>query len=184
RVLHANANDQAADDNGAVSVAVPDGVVAVFLLHVVPPQLVPGEVERDQLAGAVVDHDDRPIGHGRRAGEVLEPVEPLVLAFAAIARADPFARRRTGADLARPGDFAGGRVDADGEQLVAVLAGGENHVAPDGRRARPVRQGALPDDVLLLAPVQRDVGFRADAVTGRPAPLRPVAGQDERAGGE
>src|SRR5882672_10093798 len=99
-----------------------------------------------------------------------------MLPLAALLRLNPLARRRAGAELARPDDLAASRIEAEGEQLVAVLAGGEDRVAPDGRRAGAVGQRALPDDVLPLVPIQGDVRFGANAVAGGAAPLRPVAG--------
>src|SRR5205823_2132123 len=57
-------------------------------------------------------------------------------------------------------DLAGIAIDADAEELLAVLAGGGHPdlFVPDDRRGPAlVVNGSLPDDVLLLAPLQRKV---------------------------
>src|SRR5207253_145738 len=62
-------------------------------------------------------------------------------------------------------------------EIFAVLAAQKDAVAPDDRgRAARAGERQLPGEVLAGAPLGREVGFLADAIALRPAPLRPIVG--------
>src|SRR5262249_28268480 len=70
------------------------------------------------------------------------------------------------------------RADAHKHQVLAILAGQEDAIAPDDRgRSGLAGHRELPDDVLGIAPFGGKVGFLANAVIGGAAPLRPVVGE-------
>src|SRR5262249_43969749 len=142
--------------------AVHDAEPAVAVLDVELPDLLAVEVEAGQVAGTGEDVDVFAVGAGRGRG---------VVALAAEVRP-----ARAAADGAFPALLAVG-ASADQDEVVAVGAGQEEAVAPeDGRRAAHPRYGQLPDDVLVGAPLDGDLGRVGDAVVVRAAPLGPVVG--------
>src|SRR5262249_17660499 len=129
-------------------VAPPDGVGAVVFLQVPQPELLAVEVVGGEVAVAEVDKDAAAVGYRRRAGHVLQLVE-----FLLAARGLAFGPGR--ADGLRPLHLAAGPVEAEQQQVVLLLAGDEDRLAPDGGGAATrAGQRTLPGDAGLLAPVE------------------------------
>ena len=104
-------------------------------------------------------------------------MELLVTALLAGLGLQRGARRFAAADLPRPFRLARFCVDLDKEEIIALLRRKKRGVAPDdGRTGGGGVEGEFPEDVGVVGPLERQAGFGADAVAGRSAPLRPVAG--------
>jgi|SRR6516165_507126 hypothetical protein len=132
---------------------------AIPFLGVEFPDLLSVAIEASEIARAAENKNVFAVGTGRWRGLVgLIATEPC-FAFA---------------ELLLPQLLALG-ADAQEHQVVPVLAGQEQPVAPD-RRGGPAhaRQRQLPDDVPGRTPFGRNVGFRTNAVIIWTAPLRPV----------
>src|SRR6516165_5171763 len=136
--------------------------LAVALLGVETPDDVPLHVAADEIAGAEERVYVLAVGAGTGGG--LIPFIILEVLFA-------------GADARLPDLLAVCGAQADKDDVIAVLAGDEDAVAPYGRRRAPhPRQRHVPGKVFLHGPMRRQLGFAADAVASRAAPLRPVFG--------
>ena len=138
-------------------------------LQILAPELLAFEVVGGQFAIAEVSDDDLAIGHWGRAGVVVQLVKLLFGAAGA------GARRFRYAGFARPDALSIGLVELQQQQLLILLRGYEDGVAPDGRRAgAPRRQFDLPGHVAFFAPDQRQALLFAGTIAARPAPLGPV----------
>ena len=151
--------------------AVLDAELAVALLDVEVPDLLAVEVVAAQVAGADEGVDVLAVGAGRGRGVVALVVRD--------------AWRRL-AELRLPQLLAVG-ADAQQHEVVAVLAGEEDAVAPDDGRGRRPCPGSGSFQATFLSRLQ--VGGQALLLEMpsllRAAPLRPVVGEcDARRGGE
>src|SRR5262249_58618029 len=115
------------------------------------------------------------------AGDRARPDEGVdILAVGARRRGSFIALIFLAGGLNRPGEWAFPQrlavgPDAQQDEVVALGAGQKDAITPDNRRrSHLARQGQLPDDVLGFAPADRQPVAARDAVTVRPAPIRPV----------
>ncbi len=140
------------------SVAPLEPETPVFLLDVAHPELLAGEVEGLQDAGARHHPDVGSVGDRRRGRHVL-----LALPMIAVA------------EVPLPNRLTLRAIDGPQKQAALLCHVQENAVAPDNRRrSRPLRHRQLPRDVFGRGPLDGKVRFGADAVQRRPPPLRPV----------
>src|SRR5262249_26737723 len=134
--------------------------LAVALFEIAVPDFFPVEIEAGDVAGSHEDEDMLAVGARRRGGFV-----PLVTAVFLLGAA---------ADLALPNLLAFS-ADAQEDEVFAILTSKEHPIAPHGRR-RAAHAGQLqfPGDIRVGVPGRGQVGFGADAVVRRSAPVRPV----------
>src|SRR5262249_52144511 len=146
-------------EDGGNMEAVLDLEAAVPILSVEPPDLLAVEIEAGKISGRHRGIDMAAVGAGGgRGGIAFAPHEP---APAAAAPAFP--------------ECLALRADAQEHQVLAIGAGEEDALAPDGgRRAAHARQRHFPEDVLRFAPLGWEIDLLADSVIGRAAPLWPV----------
>ena len=103
----------------------PDGILAVILLQVAPPEPPAVEIIGRQLAVAEMRDDHLAVGHWRRAGQVLRLVKLLMAALVRRLAAIFVGHRadRALADLADPNHRPLGLVDLDQHEAAGCRRG-------------------------------------------------------------
>jgi hypothetical protein len=120
-------------------------------------------------------------GFGFKTGDASVRVEMIQLPIIESDRAArPRIRLQPRRPVGRAPDVTTHQIQSAEVQFVTQVAREKNPFTDNDRRRIPAPEiGAGPENLRpALRPLRQQTGFRADAVTLRPAPLRPVRGGD------